>query len=79
MERSLPDRDQDSDDDQSGFSWQEECSNEREPWNPDYGAPGYYWPSGFGASAPQPYCDTMYHTRFYPQKNPVEVKVGIKL
>ena len=72
MERSTANRDQDvdSDDDQSNFSW---YNYEREPWNPDYCAPGYYWP---GASAAQPYCDTMYHTRFYPQRNPVEVKVG---
>lgn len=47
-------------------------------WSDDYyvhSVPGYYnqWTAGF---VNPPYCDTMYHTRFYPQNgNPVDVQV----
>ena len=30
-----------------------------------------------GVPNSQPYCDTMYHTRFYHQKNPMDVQVSI--
>ena len=52
-------------------------------WHPgDYHLYGgqmldYGWPAYSGYS--QPYCDTMYHTRFYSghQKNPIDVQVSL--
>ena len=49
-----------------GVSWLE-----RE-WEQDF-FPYCNWNAGIGA--PQPYCDTMHHTHFYPQKSPVAVQV----
>ena len=51
-----------------GVSWQEGPSWEHQDFSPYSN-----WNAGIGS--PQPYCDTMYHTRFYPQKSSVEVQV----
>jgi hypothetical protein len=48
------------------------------PWYGDYhyGQPAdYNWPAYSGYSGS--YCDTMYHTRFYHQKNPMNVQVSL--
>ena len=34
------------------------------------------WPAQYSGYS-QPYCDTMYHTRFYHQKKPVDVQVSL--
>ena len=69
-----------------------DSDDESEPYSDDYGDQGgsvswygdyhygqpvdyHNWPAYSGYS--QPYCDTMYHTRFYHQKNPVDVQVSL--
>ena len=63
--------------DQSGQISDEE-NDPGDSWRPSWQSwnPGYHdWTAGI--SATQLYCDTMYHTRFYPKNNPVEVQVVI--
>ena len=55
-----------------GDDYGDQAGGRSMPWYGDY----HNWPA-YSAGYSQPYCDTMYHTRFYHQKNPMDVQVSL--